>query len=115
MENEEGQAKYFQLYTQKQESLLIDFIRKSLDLEIRSQVLSVSLSESKKKIEELSSQVEILNKTVEEATDGIKALTYERTLFDEKENELKDKIKQLENKINQMTGDKNGSNIENKN
>jgi len=114
MENDDGQAKYFQIYTQKQENVLIEFIRKSLDLEIRSQVLSTSLKDTINQRDELAAQVEIQAKTIEEATDGIKALTYEREHRNDEVQEVEGKIKKIQKQMEEALGANGNLTNENK-
>lgn len=104
MENDNSQEKYYQFYSQRQEAVLVDFIRKSLDLEIRSQVLSTSLNDVLKQKDELIAQVEIQAKTIEEATDGIKALTYEREHRNDEVKEVENKFKNMEKQFEEALG-----------
>ena len=88
MESDDGQEKYLKQYIQRQEILLLDYIRKTIDLEIKSINLNASLIEFKTKYEESQKQVEIQNDLMQQAANGVESLTIEKKSFEEKEKRL---------------------------
>ena len=100
MEFDEKQEKYLKQYIQRQEILLLDYIRKTIDLEIKSINLNASLIEFKTKYEESQKQVEIQNDLMQQAANGVESLTIEKKSFEEKEKRLNDTILELKNSLN---------------
>lgn len=92
MESSEGFEQYLKIYTQKQEQLLLEYIRKAIDLEIKfvsaSSTLKVLEEEVKNLQEELINQTEIN----QQAVNGLEAVTVER-------NSLKEKMERMNNDI----------------
>ena len=89
MESDDGQEKYLKQYIQRQELLLLDSIRKSLDLEIKVISLNGSLTEYKGKYEESQKQVEVQNDLMQQAANGVESLTIENKKLEKTLEELK--------------------------
>ncbi len=93
MESNEGQEIYFKQYIQRQENLLLDFIRKNTDLEIRVSALTFSLKDITSKYEESQKQVSIQNDLMQQAANSVEKLTVEKMNLEKKET---DNIKIIE-------------------
>jgi len=65
-------------YISKQESLLVDHIRRLLQTETKVALLETGIQELHKKNKELSEQLEICNVTIDQSLNGLKAVTHER-------------------------------------
>lgn len=89
MESDDGQEKYLKQYIQRQELLLLDSIRKSLDLEIKVISLNSSLTEYKGKYEESQKQVEVQNELMQQAANGVESLTIENKRLEKSLEEFK--------------------------
>lgn len=89
MDSDDGQEKYLKQYIQRQELLLLDSIRKSLDLEIKVISLNGSLTEYKGKYEESQKQVEVQNDLMQQAANGVESLTVENKKLEKTLEELK--------------------------
>jgi chromosome segregation ATPase len=75
-------------YLSKQEGLVVEFIRRTLQAETKIAVLESALLESGKKAEVLKEQLERAEETLNQSLVGLKALTVER-------DELSTKVKSL--------------------
>lgn len=95
MEELEGQVKYLKQYIQRQENLLLDYIRKTLDFELKNLILNASLQETSLKYDESQKQVEIQNELMQQAATGVESLTIENKLFEQKEIEYTKTIEDL--------------------
>lgn len=82
MDDKESQEIYLKKYIQKQETLLLDFLRKTLDLEIRSSILSKSLNDINLKYEESQKQIVIQNEIMQQAANGVESLTKEKNVLE---------------------------------
>jgi len=105
MENDEGQVKKLedllfklQKYIQKQEKLFLDHIRKNLEYEIQIDDLSRALNEVSGKYEESQKQVDIQNEMMQQAANGVEAVTLEKKKL---ENTIKNLEQMLSNKKNE--------------
>lgn len=100
MDENESQEKHLKLYIQRQEMLLLDYIRKTIDLELKAISLNSSLLEYKTKFEESQKQVEIQNDLMQQAANGVESLTIEKLKFEEKEKKLNETINELKSSLN---------------
>jgi chromosome segregation ATPase len=100
MESDESQEKYLKHYIQRQEMLLLDHIRKTIELELKAISLNASLIEYKSKYEESQKQVEIQNEIMKQAATGVESLTIEKKFFEQKESDYNKKVQEL-NKNNE--------------
>lgn len=80
--------------------LLLDYIRKTIDLELKAISLNASLIDYKSKYEESQKQVEIQNDLMKQAANGVESLTVEKLAFEEKEKKLNETITDLKNSLN---------------
>ena len=100
MESDDSQEKYLKHYIQRQEILLLEYIRKNIELELKAISLNASLNEYKSKYEESQKQVEIQNNLMQQAANGVESLTLEKMAFEEKEKKLNETITELKNSLN---------------
>ena len=109
MENDESnkESQYLNLYVQKQEIILQEYIRKSIDLDIRSLILSNAVKEISAKYEEAQDQIKTLNGTMDQAVKGIDALTIDKQMFEERISQYENRIKQLEKEYGETQVQKN--------
>ena len=109
MENDESnkESQYLNLYVQKQEIILQEYIRKSIDLDIRSLILSNAVKEISAKYEEAQDQIKTLNGTMDQAVKGIDALTVDKQMFEERISQYENRIKQLEKEYGETQVQKN--------
>ena len=99
MESDDGQEKYLKQYIQRQESLLLDFIRKNADLEIRVINLNASLTESMGKYEESQKQVEIQNSLMQQAANSVERLTIENKKYEKSIEDLRKSLTECRNEL----------------
>lgn len=95
MDELEGQVNYLKSYVQRQENLLLDNIRKTIDFEIKILSLNSSLQEMNLKYEESQKQTEIQNEMMQQAANGVESLTLQLKQSQENELSLSQKIEQL--------------------
>ncbi len=109
MENDESnkESQYLNLYVQKQEVILQEYIRKSIDLDIRSLILSNAVKEISAKYEEAQDQIRTLNGTMDQAVKGLDALTVDKQMFEERISQYENRIKQLEKEYGETQVQKN--------
>lgn len=102
MESDEGQVKFWKQYIQRQEVLLLDYIRKTLELEIKVLGLNASLHEFTEKYEESQKQVAVQNELMQQAATGVESLTVEKKVFEQKETEYKNTIDNLNKNVEDL-------------
>jgi predicted nucleic acid-binding Zn-ribbon protein len=108
MENDDNkESQYLNLYIQKQEQLLQEYIRKSIDLEIRSMILNNAVKDISLKYEESQNQIATLNGTMDQAVKGLDALTVDKQMFKERVEQYEAKISQLEKELSETMVQKN--------
>lgn len=101
MEDKESQEIYLNKYIQKQEILLLDFLRKNLDLEIRSSILSKSLNDINSKYEESQKQIIIQNEMMQQAANGVESLTKEKNILEKNLEECKNERYNISQELQQ--------------
>ena len=99
MENDEGQDIYLKQFIQKQENMLLDFLRKNIDLEIRVTALSASVKNLSLKYEESQKQVEIQNEMMQQAAKGVESLTIDKKIFEQEKIEHTKTIEDLKRSL----------------
>lgn len=97
----------FDTYVSKQEGLLVDYIRKTLQAETKIALLESALQEMYKKVEELNQQIEIQQTTIDQSINGLQSVTVERDKFHREKQDLLNKIKGLEDALNSCNSEKN--------
>lgn len=99
MDDDENQARnsFLTLYVQKQEQLLLDYLRKSIESEIKVVALTSSLQDITSQYEESQKQVELQNDMMQQAAKGLEVTTLEKKQLEEKEKELSNRITELTN------------------
>lgn len=80
---------YVRIYIGRHENILLDHIRKQLDIETKSIILDNQLKEYTKKIEELEQHNASLTDMFNQSTNGLRAVTTERDQLKEELNNLK--------------------------
>jgi chromosome segregation ATPase len=80
---------YVRIYIGRHENILLDHVRKQLDIETKSIILDNQLKEYTKKIEELEQHNTSLTDMVNQSTNGLRAVTNERDQLKEKFDNLK--------------------------
>lgn len=105
VDNKENQ--YLTLYVQKQEHLMLEYIRKSIDLEIRSMILGNAVKDVTSKYEESQDQIKVLNGSMDQAVKGLDALTVDKQMFEERISQYENRIKQLEKELSETLVEKN--------
>lgn len=85
MDEVEGQVKRLeelvntlQRYIQKQEKMLLDHLRRNIEYELKTEDLSRAVNELSSKYEESQKQVEIQNDLMQQAANGVEAVTVEK-------------------------------------
>lgn len=101
MDNNEGQDIYLKQFIQRQENLLLDFLRKNIDLEIRNTTLTASLKEMTSKYEESQKQVALQNDLMQQAATGVESLTVEKKVFEQKESEYQNTVENLKTSLHE--------------
>ena len=99
MESDEGQDIYLRQFIQRQENLLLDFLRKNIDLEIRVAALVSSVKDLSIKYEESQKQVEIQNELMQQAAKGVESLTIDKKQFEQEKNEFVKTIDDLKRSL----------------
>jgi chromosome segregation ATPase len=84
-------------YIQKQEQLLLDFMRKNIDAEVRIIALNNTINEANARYEESQRQVEIGNEMLRQAAVSIETLTVERDKLHEELEKVKSDRSSLQN------------------
>lgn len=109
MDIDEGQVKILKQYIQRQELLLLDFIRKTLELETKIINLNVSLQEITQKYEESQTNVAAQNDLMSQAAASIESLTVENKRFKEEDEENKKTINGLKKSLQDCLTEKEQS------
>ena len=99
MDDDDNQARnsFLTLYVQKQEQLLLDYLRKSIEAEIKVVALTSSIQDISSQYEESQKQVELQNDMMQQAAKGLEITTLEKKHLEEKEKELTNRITELTN------------------
>lgn len=95
-EKTEQQNLYTLHYIQKQEQLLLDFMRKNIDAEVRIVGLNNTISELNNRFDESQKQVELGNEMLAQAAASIESLTVERDKLREELDKVKTDISSLQ-------------------
>lgn len=95
-EKNEQQNLYTLHYIQKQEQLLLDFMRKNIDAEVRIVALNNNIAEANARYDESQKQVEIGNDMLQQAAVSIETLTVERDNTKLEVQELQSKLSSLQ-------------------
>lgn len=99
MESDESQDIYLKQFIQRQENLLLDFLRKNIDLDIRVSSLSAALKDITFKYEESQKQVALQNDMMQQAATGVETLTIEKKRFEQKEADYSKTIEDLKRSL----------------
>lgn len=96
MESVDGQEIYLKTYIQRQENLLLDFMRKLLDYEIKISALEKTIKDLNLKYEESQKQIEIQNNMMQQAASGLENVSLEKINL---ENKLKEKEQKYKERV----------------
>lgn len=97
-------------YLNKQESLLVESIRRHLQAETKVSLLESAVQELHRKNEELNGQLEINRTTIEQSINGLQAVTLERDKFSTRISELEKSLTNSENEKTEFRSKCNESN-----
>lgn len=105
MENDEidelkSRNNYLALFVQKQEKMLLDYLRQTIDGEIKLISLNSQINDLSKKYEESQKQVELQNDMMNQAAKGLEITEKEKQHLQQKEEELLQRIKNMEEDFN---------------
>lgn len=107
MESDDSQEKYLKHYIQRQEMLLLEYIRKTIELELKAISLNSSSIEYKTKYEESQKQVEVQNDLMQQAATGVESLTIEKKQYEKTVEELKNSLNDCKNERYSITQELN--------
>lgn len=94
-------------YISKQESLLLDFMRKQLQADTKVAILEAALQELYKKNEALNEQIEQNNDILNQSIAGLQITTNEKDSLQTKTEQLQSKIDQLQNALKEANVENN--------
>lgn len=101
------QNEYTMLVVQNQEKILLDYLRKSIDLEARLTILSNQFEQLKKTNEEMTIQFENSNEIIKQATVSIENLSNKNIDFQNEINSLYKVISEKDKNYNELIDTKN--------
>lgn len=87
------------IYIQKQEQVIIEFVRKQIEQEIKIHVLNENLRKANEKIEQITNTINMQNELIQQSATSIETLTIDRNKLQEKEDTHIKKIEKLEKDI----------------
>jgi chromosome segregation ATPase len=90
---------YLTAYIQKHETLLLEYVRKNVDFEIKLLAYMSSLQEANRRIEELSLHLNQQTELASQATLGVEKLSIEKNQLLEKQSFYESEIKDLESSL----------------
>jgi chromosome segregation ATPase len=100
MDENSGRSLSVDTYLSKQESLLVEHIRRLLQAETKIHLLETGIQELHKRNKELTEQVETFNVTVNQSIAGLQAVTLERDKLQQDNESLKSSLKTCNTKLN---------------
>lgn len=104
------QNNYALLYAQRQEQLLFEQIRKTIDAEIKALIATKSSNDFQLKYEESQKNVAVQNDMMMQAKNSIEDLTVKNKNHEQKVSQLNESITNLNNRVNQLQNDLNNAN-----
>ena len=105
--SETQQNDYTRLYTLRQEQLLFDQIRKTIDAEIKASMLIKSSSELQSKYNESQKQVETQNEMMQQAANSIEELTNRNKRLEAEKQVERDRFLGFNKKYNEANEERN--------
>jgi chromosome segregation ATPase len=105
--NDDQQSNYNLLYVQRQEQLLVEATRKTIDLEVRASLLSKALQDQRAEYENLQNQLEVQIDISNQACISVEDLTMKIKEFENKAQAYQEKIQVLESNYGNLTANKN--------
>lgn len=87
------------IYIQKQEHVIIEFVRKQVEYEIKVHVLNENLRKANEKIEQITNTINMQNELIQQSATSIETLTLDRNRLQDKEDTHIKKIEKLEKDI----------------
>ena len=94
--SDEQQNNYNLLYVQRQEQLLVEAIRKSIDLEVRVSIFSKAIQDQRAEYDNLNNQLEVQIDINNQACVSVEDLTMKVHDYEHKTKTLQEKIQVLE-------------------
>lgn len=95
------------IYIQKQEQVVIEFVRKQVEYEIKIHLLNENLKKANEKIEELNNTINIQNNIVQQSASSIETLTLDRNRLQSREDNYIEKIEKLEKDVFDLSNELN--------
>lgn len=93
---------YLTAYIQKHETLLLDYLRKSIDLEIKVVAYSSSYNEAIEQLDQVKKELAVQTDLVSQATNGLQSVTVEKNQLAGREEGYNQRIKELENRVKDL-------------
>ena len=93
------QNNYALLYAQRQEQLLFEQIRKTIDAEIKALIATKSSNDFQLKYEESQKQVEIQNSLMQQAANSVERLTIENKKYEKSIEDLRKSLTECRNEL----------------
>jgi chromosome segregation ATPase len=87
------------IYIQKQEQVIIEFVRKQVEYEIKIHVLNENLKKANEKIEQNNNSINIQNELLQQTSTSVQTLTIDRNRLQDREDIHLKKIEKLEKDI----------------
>lgn len=104
---ENEQNNYTQLFVQRQEQILIDYMRKCIALEAKEAMHLKAIQDIEAKYEESQKQVAIQNDMMQQATRSIEELTNKSARFENQINHLQNSFNDSSKKAKEATEENN--------
>lgn len=105
--SDEQQNNYNLLYVQRQEQLLVEAIRKSIDLEVRVSIFSKAIQDQRAEYDNLNNQLEVQIDINNQACVSVEDLTMKVHDYEHKTKTLQEKIQVLESNYGNLSIIKN--------
>ena len=93
------------IYIQKQEQVVVEFVRKQVEYEIKVHVLNDTVNKLNEKIEQLNNTVNIQNNIIQQSSSSIETLTLDRNRLQSREDNYIEKIEKLEKDVYDLTNE----------
>jgi chromosome segregation ATPase len=87
------------IYIQKQEQVVVEFVRKQVEYEIKVHVLNDNIKTLNEKIEQLNNTINIQNNIIQQSSSSIETLTLDRNRLQSREDNYISKIEKLEKDV----------------
>ena len=95
---------YLTAYIQKHETMLLDLLRKNIDLEIKLVAYTTSYNELIEQLESIKKELAVQTDLVNQATNGLQTVTFEKNQLAGREEGYNSRIRELELKVRELEG-----------